>query len=338
MKILFLSHTFIGGNYFVGSHSLHNEALLSGHHSLHVSTPISFFHILKFLLKIDNKTDLIRRVHKSKEGIINNSYIPRVLLPIQLKYSKYFLGKKLRNVLNSSYDKIFLDQIAFLNIFPSINTKNLTIRITDKLSNKEIKIIKRTLSPSAKIIVTNSSISNDLLPYFSNIKVIPNPIISDFPDALPTTDSLRSGGVYVGALGERIDWEYVKNLAKEPEFEMIHLFGSGLIPLDLPENIVYLGIIDHADVLGVLAQYKFGLFPYSPSRENECRSPIKTMDYLTSGLIIIRPQAIAGYSMFNGLATHDPLHKELNYKYETTDKKHLEGVTWRSVWKELSVD
>jgi hypothetical protein len=62
------------------------------------------------------------------------------------------------------------------------------------------------------------------------------------------------------------------------------------------------------------------------------------MDYLTSGLIIIRPQAIAGYSMFNGLATHDPLHKELNYKYETTDKKHLEGVTWRSVWKELSVD
>jgi hypothetical protein len=337
MKVLFLSHTFIGGNYFVGSHSLHNEALLTDHDSLHVSTPISFFHILKYLLKKNDKMDFINRIHKSKAGIIENTYIPRVLFPIQIKLSKYFLGKKLRNVLNSSYDKIFIDQIAFLNIIPNTNAKNLTIRITDKLSNKEIKIMMSTLSPSTKIIVTNSNISNDLLPYFSNIKVMPNPIISDFPDALPTTHSLRSGGVYVGALGERIDWEYLKNLAKEPEFEIIHLFGSGLIPLDLPENIVYLGKIDHDDVLGVLAQYKFGLFPYSPSRENECRSPIKTMDYLTSGLIIIRPQAIAGYSMFNGLATYDPVLKELNCKYETTDKRHLEGETWRSIWKELSV-
>jgi hypothetical protein len=42
--------------------------------------------------------------------------------------------------------------------------------------------------------------------------------------------------------------------------------------------------------------------------------------------------------MFNGLATHDPLHKELNCKYETTDKKHLEGVTWNSIWNKLSLD
>ena len=338
MKVLFLSHTFIGGKYFVGSHSLHNEALLSGHDSLHVSTPISFFHRFKYFLKKNNKIDFIERTYKSKAGIIDNAYIPRVLFPIQIKFSKYFLGKKLRDVLNSPYDKIFIDQIAFLNIIPNANAKNLTIRITDKLKSKEIKIMKSTLSPRTKIIVTNSNISNDLLPYFSNIKVMPNPIISDFPDALPTTDSIRSGGVYVGALGERIDWEYVKNLTKEPEFEIIHLFGSGMIPLDLPENIVYFGKIDHADVIGVLAQYKFGLFPYSPSRENEYRSPIKTMDYLSSGLIIIRPQAIADYTMFNGLAAYDPLHKELNYKYETTDKEHLECVTWRSVWKELSVD
>lgn len=338
MKVLFLSHTFIGGNYFVGSHQLHNEALLTGHDSLHVSTPISFFHILKYLLKKNNKIDFIKRLHKSKAGITDNAYIPRVLFPIQIKLSKYFLGNKLRNVLNSSYDKIFIDQIAFLNIIPNANAKNLTIRVTDKLSNKEINIMKSTLSPSTKIIVTNSNISKDLLSHFSNIKVIPNPIISDFPDALSTTDTFRSGGVYLGALGERIDWEYVKNLAKEPEFEIIHLFGSGLIPLDLPENIVYLGIIDHDDVLNVLARYKFGLLPYAQSKENESRSPIKTMDYLASGLIIIRPQAIAGYEMFQGLAAYDPVHKELNCKYETTDKRHLAGVTWKSIWDQLRID
>ncbi len=338
MKVLFLSHTFIGGNYFVGSHSLHKEALLSGHHSLHVSTPISFFHILKCLFKKDNKTDLIRRVHKSKDGVIDNSYIPRVLLPIQLKYSKYFLGKKFRNVLNSSYDKIFLDQIAFLNIFPNIDTKNLTIRITDKLSNKEIKLIKRTLSPSTKIIVTNINISYDLLPYFLNIQVIPNPIISDFPYALPISDSLRSGCVYIGALDQRIDWEYIKNLATKPEFEIIHLFGSGSIPLDLPENVIYLGQIDHDDIQSVLVRYKYGLFPYLPSRENECRSPIKTMDYLASGLIMIRPHAIAGYGMFQGLVANDPLHEELDFTYKITDKKLLEGVTWNSIWNKLSLD
>lgn len=338
MKVLFLSHTFIGGNYFVGSHALHNEALLTDHDSLHVSTPVSFFHRLKYLLKKNDKMDFNNRIHKSKAGIIDNTYIPRVLVPIQLKLSKYFLGKKLRNVLNSSYDKIFIDQIAFLNIIPNTNAKNLTIRITDKISKKEIKIMKSTLSPSTKIIVTNSNISNDLLPYFSNIKVMPNPIIADFPDALPITDSLRSGGVYVGALGERIDWEYLKNLAKEPEFEIIHLFGSGLLPLDLPENVVYLGTIDHGDVPRVLARYKFGLYPYLPSQENESRSPIKTMDYLKSGLILIRPQAIADYEMFQGLAAHDPLNKELKCRYEITDKKHLELVTWKSIWKKLSLD
>ena len=114
MKVLFLSHTFIGGNYFVGSHSLHNEALLTGHDSLHVSTPISFFHIFKYLLKKNDKMDFIKRIHKSKAGIIDNAYIPRVLFPIQIKLSKYFLGKKLRNVLNSSYDKIFIDRFGSL--------------------------------------------------------------------------------------------------------------------------------------------------------------------------------------------------------------------------------
>lgn len=338
MKVLFLSHTFIGGDYFVGSHALHSEALLSGHDSLHVSTPISYFHIFKYLLKNKDKRNFFYRIYILKKGNFNNEYVPRVLIPIQLKLSKYVLSNKLRNVLNDNYDKIFIDQIAFLNIIPNPNKKNLTIRITDRLKKREIKLMTKTLSPKTKIIVTNSNISNDLLPHFSNIEVIKNPVNSGSSDVFSTTDTQRLGAIYVGALGERIDWEYIKNLAKEPEFEIIHLFGSGSIPLDLPENVVHFGVINHDDVLRVLTGYKFGLFPYAQSKENECRSPIKTMDYLKSGLILIRPQAIAGYEMFQGLATHDPLNKELKCRYEITDKKYLGLETWKSIWEKLSLN
>ena len=75
----------MGGAYFVGSHSLHNEALLSGHDSLHVSTPISFLHILKYLFKKENRIEFFKRLDKSKEGIANNSYVPIVLFPINIK-------------------------------------------------------------------------------------------------------------------------------------------------------------------------------------------------------------------------------------------------------------
>ena len=107
MKVLFLSHTFIGGDYFVGSHALHSEALLSGHHSLHISTPVSFFHNIKYLFKRDQKINFINRKNKSKEVLKNNSYIPRIFFPIDSKLSKYFLSKKFLNVLNAKYYKIF---------------------------------------------------------------------------------------------------------------------------------------------------------------------------------------------------------------------------------------
>jgi hypothetical protein len=338
MKVLFLSHTFIGGNYFVGSHALHSEAQLSGHHSLHISTPISFFHGLKYLFKMDKNIDFIDRKKKSKEGLKNNSYIPRTLFPINIKLSKYFLSKKLRNVLDANYDQIFIDQVLFLNILPNINSKNILMRITDKLKHEEINIMKKYLSPTTQIIVTNKNISDDLLPYFSNIRFIPNPIISDLPELFPIDESLRKGCVYIGALDGRIDWEYIKNLARKPEFEIIHLFGTGQIPSHLPENVVYFGHLDHDDVLSVLPHYRFGLLPYKATLENKYRSPIKTADYVASDLIIIRPQAVANFDMFHGLAAHDPLNEKLNCNYELTEKKALENITWKSVWTKLSVD
>jgi len=338
MKVLFLSHTFIGGHYFVGSHALHNEALLSGHHSLHISTPVSFFHNLKYLFIKDHKVDFINRKNKSKEVLKDNSYIPSTFFPIHIKFSKFFLSKYLRNLLDAEYDQIFIDQITFLNILPNINSKNITMRITDKLKNNEIKIMKKYLSSTAKIIITNKNISNDLLPYFTNIRFIPNPIISDLPESPLIDESLRAGCVYIGALDERIDWEYIKNLAKKPEFEIIHLFGSGKIPSDLPENVVYFGHLGHEDIMSVLSRYKFGLLPYVPSLENKYRSPIKTADYLASDLIIIRPQAVANFDMFHGLAAHDPLNEKLNCNYELTEKKALENITWKSIWTKLSVD
>jgi len=338
MKVLFLSHTFIGGNYFVGSHALHSEAQLSGHHSLHISTPISFFHELKYLFKRDKNIDFIYRKKKLKEGLKNNSYIPRTLFPVNIKLSKYFLSKKLRNVLDAKYDKIFVDQIAFLNILPNINSKKITMRITDKIKNKEIKIMKKYLPSANQIIVTNKNIIDDLSPYFSNFRVIPNPIISDSPEPLPIDESLRTGCAYVGALDERIDWEYIKNLAKKPEFEIIHLFGTGKIPSHLPENVVYFGSLVHDDLISVLSQYKFGLLPYVPSLENKHRSPMKTADYLASNLIIIRPQAVADFDMFHGLAAHDPLNEKLKCNYALTEKRSLENITWKSIWGKLSID
>ena len=338
MQVLFLSHTFSGGTYFVGSHALHSEAQISGHHSLHISTPLTYFHTLKYLFLRNKKNEFLIRRQKSKDAFKNNYYIPRILIPINFKLSKYFLGKKLRKVLNVKYDKIFIDQIAFLNILPSINYRNITLRITDKLEDKEIKIIKKYVSSATEIIVTNKNISYDLLPYFSNIRVIPNPVISNLSNSFSIDESLRKGCIYFGALDERIDWEYIKNLAKKLEFEIIHLFGSGKIPSNLPENVVYFGTLYRDDVQSILPHYKYGLLPFRATLENKCRSPIKIAEYLASNLIIIRPQAIADFDMFQGLAAHDPLNEKLKCNYELTEKRSLESTTWKSIWQELSED
>lgn len=47
MKILFLSHTYWDSKFRVGSHQLANQYLKNGHEVYYISSPLSFFHLLK---------------------------------------------------------------------------------------------------------------------------------------------------------------------------------------------------------------------------------------------------------------------------------------------------
>lgn len=296
-RIVFLSHTHIGGVYRVGSHHLAKAAVEFGDSALHISTPISWLHGFK---KID--ADMAYRfanagkLMRHKTGIL--SYIPRTILPLEMitKYGTHrwsILGvKKTIEVIKSfNPDIVLIDQRSFQPLLPLIhdpllNKPTFFLRGTDlPKSSLEESLELKILDQVSGVVGTSSKILENISPIHRKL-LLNNGVDKQFVDK-DYNGLDRKNIIYVGAIDKRFDWEAVAIIAELlPEIE-IDIFGTGPVPSHLAPNIRYKGTIDYDTLPGIFRKYRFGLLPFNFTSTNHGRSPMKLWEYLASGLIVI---------------------------------------------------
>lgn len=285
MKILFLSHTFYGGKYRVGSHELYEIALAKGFDVLHVSTPRTPFHYLKAKLFGNGEK---KRYDREKSNSRNR--VPFTWIPIQLVASKWLPGKDLLSNIRPYYDLIFIDQPYFLRYKKFFNSESrIFLRLTDLITEKkQRKLILDNTSLICGFSVTNELIISNLGISNNNTIVIPNGS-SLTVSKVEINHKEKRGIVYIGALDARIDWQMVDEISKSPNFQYLHLYGTGKIPKKLPEGVTYMGAIDFESSLSVMSNYEYLILPYIDNLENRARSPMKVPNAIELGLNLIVP-------------------------------------------------
>ena len=85
LKIIFVSHTYVGGTYVVGSHHLSAQLREMGHDVLHLSTPVSIFHWFNKNLRRTNRArfTLWKRWKEFKDDEVKN-IVPFTIIPWKL--------------------------------------------------------------------------------------------------------------------------------------------------------------------------------------------------------------------------------------------------------------
>jgi len=329
VKILFLSHTFYGGLYRVGSHELSEVALAQGHKILHVSTPISPLHFLLNL--IFGKEESLRL---DRNQLVTWSRVPFVLLPLQVKLSQWLPGTALRSILKSEYDLVLIDQPYFLRFVDLLKAETrIILRLTDVISDKRQRsLIYKNLPKIYGIAVTNKFILLNLELPTKNTIVIPNGI-SVAVSKLTNDEEFHHGMIYIGSLDNRIDWEFIEKLSLSPGFEFLHLFGTGKVPTKLPDGVTFMGPIDFDKSFFVMKKYKFLVLPYINTDANRGRSPMKLANAMKLGLIPLVPDWMRHHEQLNGI-NHILMSEILSVGKLTTEIDLVDQTTRQFTWEE----
>ncbi len=95
--------------------------------------------------------------------------------------------------------------------------------------------------------------------------------------------------VYTGAINDRLDFKRLKSLAQKSNVK-IDLYGNNHPILDEisdTPNISYKGFVSYFDLPNILAKYDYGILPNRNLESIRNSSPLKVLQYLSSGLKII---------------------------------------------------
>jgi hypothetical protein len=316
LKIVFASHTYMGGPFVVGSHHLAKELSKQGHDVYHISTPISPFHLLK-IRETENKMRF-KRYFFGEKTIQMNNHLQDILVwsmvPWQLSTKQF--AKNGRNLSLSGVKKtikknnihdidiLFIDQPSLIGIEEIIKPKVLIFRPTDlneyMTGDPAIGKAEALLVERADGIVATS------MPVLEKAKEINQ--IPDKPFALiengveyehflyhpknvkERTDSLIHI-VYVGALDERFDFDAIKHIVDTMEHIKLTVIG----PINdrfkkkiyQHERISYLGAKKYSELPPYLHNADIAILPLSDHPSNNGRSPMKLYEFGAAGLHVV---------------------------------------------------
>ncbi|WP_350299566.1 glycosyltransferase [Peribacillus frigoritolerans] len=303
-NILFLSHTFMGGSFVVGSHHLSKELVKRGNKVLHVSAPYSWFHIIS-----KNDENKLRKELRGKfyseggvENLIPNTFLPKEMFHIN-KVSKFEIRKivkKISNFFNNeTIDIVLIDSPYFYPIIKHLNCLHKVYRPTDVYSHMEgsrvIKFESEATSLCKKIIATSTPVKEHLIDMYSisseNIKVISNGVDETYFLNRTNKKNDRETFIYAGAFDSRFDFDMLEFLVKENPTSLFQLIGPGNNKImDLSkkyDNISYLGKQKYEKVIEYLMAADYGLLLTSDNPANKGRSPMKLYEYGLAGLKVL---------------------------------------------------
>lgn len=306
MNILFLSHSFWGSDFRVGSHHLSKNMARSGHRVLYVSMPVTPFHLLKY--KISDY-----RIKRS--GIVSEiedrlfQYIPRLLFPV----GRIFFGEKDISLLAfnlqrisdhlgmKQFDVVLLDEPRLYGMLGGIKFRKIVYRPTDIKTGIDFKSyfnLEDKITKAADGVIATSVPVMESLEKFFTLKspryVQENGV--DLEHFKSNVESIKEISnlpgrkcIYVGAFDERFDFDAVKVLVKNApdiSFFFIGPGGGRIKSIDL-KNCKYLGAVSFDEIPRYLRACDVAIMPFSSNPSNNGRSPMKLYEYLAAGLPVV---------------------------------------------------
>jgi hypothetical protein len=315
MKIAFLSHTAMGGDFVVGSHHLATALAARGHDVMHVSAPVTPAHVVGLRDEFTRRrfARFLRggEVHHGVRDIVPLALLPWALArrrpALMYAHSRWMLAAPLRGVRSlqlAQADQLIVDEPRMLGAAlarPSRAT--LAYRATDLYAamrgDPRITDAERILCRQAEVIVaTSEQIAAHLRDISGrHVHVIgngvaysrfatPQPLVAAF-EALPGERAKRA--IYVGAFDARFCAESMRAAAQSLPGHTFILAGPGgeriAAALSLP-NLHATGAVPYESLPGLLQACAVGLLPFSANDANAGRSPMKLFEYAAAGLAV----------------------------------------------------
>jgi teichuronic acid biosynthesis glycosyltransferase TuaH len=297
---LFASHSAEVGSFRVGSHHLSTALARMGHGCAHVATPLSAAN----LLRRDPARGVrqrfgaaVRPVRPDEDGRL--SVVPLSILPVQVTHTWGRnlalgsivppLGPRLRRAGFPAYDVTLIDQPMFQGIWRRVPTRRVVYRPTDIYPDGSWhEAQNRVLARADAVVATSSAVLSALdLPRQIPTLVLENGVDYRRFAGDAGEEGHRSGAVYVGALDQRLDWQWLRGLAEAVPDVPITVAGPSRHVPDLPGNLRMVGPVEYDRVPALLRAGAVGLLPFTNSVLNSGRSPMKLYEYLAAGMHVV---------------------------------------------------
>jgi teichuronic acid biosynthesis glycosyltransferase TuaH len=312
-KIVFASHTYMGGPFVVGSHHLALEFAEKGYQVLHISTPVTPIHLIH--VNDDSLRQRMSIALLGKNKLINNNlinFVPFSLLPwvgqsqqinTLLVSSIPSLKKIVKKYGFYNADLLLIDQPKFITIERYIKPGKIVYRPTDVYSqmehNNQIdELEKKILNISDSVIATSQPVMDHIRRIDNSIPgaIVENGVEVErfqkkYDKPVEYREKNKKIAVYVGALDQRIDIQAFRELAIHFTDLNIAIIGpytkSIKEQLNDLENVWLLGERRYEEVPSYLQHADIGLLPLNNNPANEGRSPMKLYEYAASGLPVV---------------------------------------------------
>jgi glycosyltransferase involved in cell wall biosynthesis len=313
MKILFISHTPIGGTFVVGSHHLARTMAGMGHAVLHLSPPLT----PASLLYAHQRRISVRRWWNTGDvvdGVI--AAVPSAPLPWAIirrcttdphhmfaDTCRASFQRILRKHQFLRPDVIFIDEPRLAPLIEDIPAPCKVYRPTDiyaelrrdpSILRAERFLIRRAHA----FIATSQPVAEHLRKLgAAHVLLLENGVdVEHFvagsrsratPPALPP----RPRAVYVGALDRRFGFAAVERAAEGNPGVSFVLAGPAAEAtrntMKRLANVHFLGPVPYRDVPALLHSSDLGILPFSSDPANDGRSPMKIYEYGAAGLPVV---------------------------------------------------
>ncbi|MET3847070.1 MULTISPECIES: glycosyltransferase [unclassified Paenibacillus] len=319
LKIIFVSHTYMGGTYVVGSHHLASQLRKMGHDVLHISTPVTPFHWLNKKTRKENQDrfQLWRKWKSFNRDEVKN-IVPLSLFPWKISnkiYRKFKINLTTEMICFPSLktitdyyefrdaDVVFIDQPNFVGIEKKLEGKVKIYRATDLYSQMseddsitiaESQVLSRMhglIGTSMPVLEHLQSLSLNLpgLLMENGVEYSHFNVQSEEPEDMKAIPHPRA--IYIGAMDKRLDVDSLIRLASaKPDLSIILI---GRDHLNFAErvsnikNIYFLGQRSYQHIPYYLNACEIGLLPLSSHESNHGRSPMKLYEYGAAGLAVV---------------------------------------------------
>jgi len=312
MKVAFLSHTAMGGNFVVGSHHLAAVFAARGHEVLHVSAPITPAHLLRV------RDPFVRRRFarwwrggSQVAGV--RDIVPFSMLPWALaRRSRSMMAVHMTTLLASrsstmsalrlrDADCLLVDEPRLAGLAeraPQLLVYRATDLYAQMRGDDRILGLEREICRRADVLIGTSDAVAAHLRTLSGrpVHVIGNGVdYEHFANArtepvMPELPGERAArAIYVGAFDDRLSSAALRAAATALPRKHFLLAGPGSErlagALGLP-NIHALGAIEYQRLPAFLHACAVGLLPFSQHAANAGRSPMKLYEYAAAGLCV----------------------------------------------------